>query len=412
MKRNLLFLTLFFYVLAPAVAKSAADSAFAMPPAQLVTASFIDEPIASVLADIERQTAVSFLYNTSDLNDSVRVSASFNAVQLDTCLRALTVLLGDTLEWHGIGSMYVLAKKSAPQPVASTTFTAQQDVTADAEGSSFPAPSPLEQSDTSQPHPRHSVSFSLLAGYGGLASLPVTNTISSLTSTGGFAYGAAFRYRWFLSDDWLLGTGVTFRSMCGTLSFSGLSHTFTGITDTDGETCDLRLTAETWHENTTIYTVSFPLELSWQHLFSPRAGMYADLSAALLLPLPARNRVCGTVSRTGIYDAWGDLTISRVHEFVPEETDHRSSVSLRPVAADLSASLGAVLSLSARFNILLGVTASYVATDLRSSDRLPLWDETALAFTPASSACIATDGIAAIHPWAVAFVITFQWLTR
>jgi len=76
---------------------------------QTVTKVFNNTPLKTVLKEVEKQSGMSIMYETVDVNASPAVTASFNNASVTTVLETI---LDSTLEYSIKGKIIVIYKKS------------------------------------------------------------------------------------------------------------------------------------------------------------------------------------------------------------------------------------------------------------------------------------------------------------
>ena len=79
--------------------------------AQTVTKEFKSTPLRSVLEEVEKQTGFSIVYDNDDLDNSRKVTRSFEDASIE---EVLSSVLPDNLEFHLQNKMIIISKKNEP----------------------------------------------------------------------------------------------------------------------------------------------------------------------------------------------------------------------------------------------------------------------------------------------------------
>lgn len=98
--------------------------------AQTVNKSFRNQSLKTVLKDIELQTGLSVIYNTDEVDDAQKVTASFNNTPVK---EALASILDESLNTEIQNKMIVITKKKA-SPASSDKTKTINGVVIDANG--------------------------------------------------------------------------------------------------------------------------------------------------------------------------------------------------------------------------------------------------------------------------------------
>lgn len=80
--------------------------------AQTVSKTFKNEPLKTVLKEVENQTGYSVIYKTDEVNVNKRVTVSFNNTSLND---VMSKILDSGLTWSIEDKMIVISKKTQPQ---------------------------------------------------------------------------------------------------------------------------------------------------------------------------------------------------------------------------------------------------------------------------------------------------------
>lgn len=80
--------------------------------AQTVNKDFKEQSLKTVLKEVERQTGLSVIYKTDELNEDKKITANFVNAPVNEVLK---LILDDNLEFQLQNKMIVISRRSAPQ---------------------------------------------------------------------------------------------------------------------------------------------------------------------------------------------------------------------------------------------------------------------------------------------------------